>query len=164
MTTLCPRCHYTIVEGMTVCRVCGYKLRDEDSTREIPNIAQVVGRPDAGTAEFNADNQLALFIPSASHTITLIPTHCTVLGRFDPNKGISPPDLDLTPYGAFQHGVSRRHAAIYREGEGTLTVADLGSSNHTYLNGEQLKPRDPRILCDGDEVRLGDLILRVYFK
>lgn len=163
MTTSCPRCNSPLVAGLSVCRICGFKLKEEASTRKVPNVANIVGQVEASSTLFGPDNKLALYIPSASHTITLIPTYCTVLGRFDPG-GSTPPDLDLTPYGAFQRGVSRRHAAIYREEEGILTVVDLGSSNHTFLNGEQLISRESYVLCDGDEVRLGDLILNIYFR
>jgi pSer/pThr/pTyr-binding forkhead associated (FHA) protein len=85
-----------------------------------------------------------------------------VMGRSD-NSSAQKPDLDLTPFGALEKGVSRLHAAIIRT-EDTLTLIDMGSSNGTHLNGQRLIPDQPRILRDGDELRLGKLIAHIYFK
>lgn len=47
--------------------------------------------------------------------------------------------------------VSRRHAEFRRQG-GSYTVADVGSLNGTYVNGEL---RDTSDLQPGDEVQIG---------
>lgn len=47
--------------------------------------------------------------------------------------------------------VSRRHARISREGDRYL-LADLGSKNGTFVNGQQLTK--PHSLQDGDEVQI----------
>ena len=60
-------------------------------------------------------------------------------------------------------GVSRLHAGLRRHGD-TLVLTDLGSLNHTYVNGEQLHPHEVRVLHDGDEIRFGHLVARVYFR
>ena len=71
--------------------------------------------------------------------------------------------VNLDAYGAEEHGVSRRHAALIRD-ERRLEVVDLGSTNHTYLNGQQLLDTDQSVVHDGDELRLGYLQLRIFFK
>jgi hypothetical protein len=48
---------------------------------------------------------------------------------------------------------SSRHARISRQGR-TLVIEDLGSTNGTYLNDEQLT--GPQPLHDGDRIRIGD--------
>lgn len=48
---------------------------------------------------------------------------------------------------------SSRHASISQQGR-TLVIEDLGSTNGTYLNGEQLT--GPQPLHDGDVIRIGD--------
>jgi pSer/pThr/pTyr-binding forkhead associated (FHA) protein len=73
------------------------------------------------------------------------------------------PDLDLAPFGAAEQGVSRRHAAM-RRGEDTLTLVDFGSTNGTYLNGQRLIPNQPRVLRDGDEIRVARLVFHIFFK
>ena len=53
--------------------------------------------------------------------------------------------------------VSRPHAQI-RETHGHFTLTDMGSSSGTLLNGKKL--RSPLVLQNGDEITLGDTVLR----
>jgi predicted component of type VI protein secretion system len=85
-----------------------------------------------------------------------------LLGRSDAGSKTAP-TLDLTPYGAQEMGISRQHATIRRT-DGMLTLTDLNSVNGTLLNGQRLAPNQPRVLRDGDEIRLGKLVCHVYFK
>ena len=52
--------------------------------------------------------------------------------------------------------VSRRHACIRVSTEGAM-IEDLGSHNGTYVRGERVK--EPVPLRDGDEIRLGSVIV-----
>jgi pSer/pThr/pTyr-binding forkhead associated (FHA) protein len=52
--------------------------------------------------------------------------------------------------------ISRQHATIKLEGA-IFRIYDLGSSNGTFVNDEQV--REPIALQDGDIVRLGDTML-----
>ena len=54
--------------------------------------------------------------------------------------------------------VSRHHAVIHVI-KGKPTIEDLGSSNSTSVNGEQI---DKVTLCNGDKLRLGRISLRLY--
>lgn len=59
--------------------------------------------------------------------------------------------------------VSRRHAVLDRTGV-RVVLADLGSTNGTWVNRRRLHPDDRRDgveLRDGDEVRVGSVTLRV---
>jgi pSer/pThr/pTyr-binding forkhead associated (FHA) protein len=56
--------------------------------------------------------------------------------------------------------VSRRHCLI-EERDGVLTVADLGSANGTFVNGQVVTERRP--LRDGDLLEIGPLTLRVEY-
>lgn len=85
-----------------------------------------------------------------------------ILGRASQDTDTQP-DLDLTPYGAAFHGVSRRHLKIMKR-EHSLHIMDLGSTNGTYLNGAQLYAGQPRVLREGDELRLGTLVVGVFFE
>ena len=56
--------------------------------------------------------------------------------------------------------VSRRHARLLLEGE-NYVLEDLGSSNGTFVNDEELVQRRP--LKSGDKIRLGQIINLVYY-
>jgi hypothetical protein len=47
--------------------------------------------------------------------------------------------VDLTPYNAFEMGISRRHSMIRRTKTG-YEICDLGSTNGTWVNGLRLVP------------------------
>lgn len=84
-----------------------------------------------------------------------------VIGRADPLADFYP-DLDLTPYGGQENGVSRRHVAII-QGDKALYVEDQNSTNGTRINGFQLEPRQLYRLRDGDELELGRVRIVVRF-
>src|SRR5690606_28110502 len=86
----------------------------------------------------------------------------TIIGRSD-NLTEYIPDLDFTPYGAYRLGLSRRHA-ILRRADNRLEIMDLGSRNGTLINGERLRPKETRILQDGDVLHLGNLRLLMIFE
>jgi hypothetical protein len=82
-----------------------------------------------------------------------------VLGRADAVSNFFP-DVDLTPQGALDKGVGRRHLRLFVQGAQVL-AEDLDSTNGSFLNGARLAPRQPAALKAGDELRLGNLVLRV---
>jgi len=91
----------------------------------------------------------------------VVPGHCTaVLGRAVNDAG--PGLVDLSAFGAAELGVSRQHARIGFVD--TYTIADVGSTNGTWLNQARLTPHKPYILHSGDEVRLGSLRLTIYYQ
>jgi hypothetical protein len=85
-----------------------------------------------------------------------------VFGRCSGVAGDAEPDIDLSPFGADEMGVSRRHVKIQYKSP-LFYVTDLGSSNGTWLNGRRLVPNSGRPLRNGDELRLGQLKMSVRF-
>lgn len=63
-------------------------------------------------------------------------------------------DLDLLE----NKGISRKHACILYDGSG-FYLMDLQSTNHTFLNGTELKINEKRRLKDRDEIMLGKVKL-----
>jgi hypothetical protein len=57
--------------------------------------------------------------------------------------------------------VSKIHAALLMTGEGTLLVADTGSTNGTFINGRRIAYGESRPLEDGDVVGFGDVEVRL---
>lgn len=84
-----------------------------------------------------------------------------LLGRGDPGSGFMP-DLDLTPFGGGERGVSRRHAQITLHDQ-ALYLEDLGSKNGTRLNGFLLETEHGYRLRDGDEIEIGQIRLVLRF-
>ena len=82
-----------------------------------------------------------------------------ILGRFQfPEQH----HLDLTPYDALQHGISREHAEVHIR-DNRIYLIDLGSTNGSYIHGERLKPSEPHLLQNGDDILLGRMNLKIFF-
>ena len=87
-------------------------------------------------------------------------TQPVILGRNeenDPNM-----QINLTAFEAAQRGVSRRHASLEKVDK-MATLTDLNSKNGTFLNGHLLFGNQRRILRDGDEIRLAQLVMYIYY-
>jgi pSer/pThr/pTyr-binding forkhead associated (FHA) protein len=82
-----------------------------------------------------------------------------LVGRRDPETGATP-DVDLADFNGAASGVSRQHAAIHVD-RGGVFIEDLESLNETVRNGYRLLPRQRYPLGDGDELRLGSIMLLV---
>ena len=72
------------------------------------------------------------------------------------------PDVDLTPFGAYDFGVSRLHATITVGDH--ITVTDMGSINGTQLNGREIQPHASNPLFHGDVLTLGKMKIQVLIK
>ena len=84
-----------------------------------------------------------------------------IIGRRDPASDYTP-DLDLTPFGGADRGVSRRHMQIMLHGQ-ALYLEDLRSMNGTRLNGFRLETGHGYRLRDGDEIEIGQIRLVLRF-
>lgn len=82
-----------------------------------------------------------------------------VIGRADPS-GEQQPDLDLSLYRAADEGVSRRHAMLIPDHD-HLYLADMESTNGTWINGIYLEPGRRYPLAPGDQIEFGLLRLMV---
>ncbi len=163
----CPYCAHVNREGELFCAECGHPFTGKQarSTTQLVQTDEegLHGRVTWGTARFDPSASLVVHVQNHLEPLVLLPAQEILLGRSEDGQSPLEGGLDLHPFGAAECGVSRRHALI-RRGEDTLTLLDLGSTNGTYLNGQRLIPNQPRVLRDGDEIRLGKLVLHVFFK
>lgn len=83
-----------------------------------------------------------------------------LVGRKDASQQ---PEVDLTPYGGIEQGVSRQHAVITFE-DGRYYIEDLNSVNETLLNSSRLFPGQPYPLKHGDHLQFGVLIVTVLLR
>lgn len=163
----CPYCAHVNREGELFCEECGHPFAGKQAANTT-QLAQddgegLHGRVTWGTARFDPSASLVVHVQNHLQPVVLLPSEEILLGRSEDDLPALEGGFDLNPYGGAECGVSRRHALI-RRGEDTLTLLDLGSTNGTYLNGQRLIPKQPRVLRDGDEIRLGKLALHVFFK
>lgn len=68
---------------------------------------------------------------------------------------VSDNDLSLN-----DNSVSKIHATLVLNAEGTLLVADTGSTNGTFINGRRISYGEARQIEDGDVVGFGDVEVR----
>ena len=57
--------------------------------------------------------------------------------------------------------VSKIHGDLLMTAEGSLLVADTGSTNGTYLNGRRIAYGESRVIEDGDVIGFGDVEVRL---
>jgi len=58
--------------------------------------------------------------------------------------------------------VSKIHATLLMNAQGTLLVADTGSTNGTFINGRRISYGEARHIEDGDVVGFGDVEVRFH--
>ncbi|MFQ3648561.1 MAG: FHA domain-containing protein [Anaerolineae bacterium] len=139
-------------------------LATAQTTRALGDTDFEEGMPKWGSARFNGAMNLVLTVLDTDQVFTFDADQVMelVIGRLNTDTG-ERPAVDLTDSDAIEKGVSRKHAVIVRR-DGALHVMDYGSANGTYLNGQKLVAQQPRLLRDGDDIRLGHMVIRVTFR
>jgi hypothetical protein len=84
-----------------------------------------------------------------------------LLGRTRTQEGHRP-DFDMSFYDPEGY-VSRRHAHIFKARNGYF-VTDLGSSNGTLVNERLLPPQRPRLLRNGDQITIGEVVIQFLLR
>lgn len=163
---ICPQCRAQNRDGEIACVKCGTALIDltkEQATRTLGDTDFEEGVPKWGSARFNGAVNLHLQVLETGDEFVFDAGTLTeiIIGRKNDETGDNP-HVDLSALG-LNKGVSRKHAVVVRR-DGALHIIDYASANGTYLNGQRLVAQQPRILRDGDDIRLGHLVLRVSFK
>ncbi len=157
-------CNAPYDERDLYCTSCGFLLPhvlNDDATKT--RTVGPAGDPTDlqwGTGYFHYRAKLFLRMDS-DDTLIPIPLDHTpvVIGRR--SEGAAP-DVDLSPFGATDLGVSRRHVSIDCV-RSVLQITDLASANGTFLNRDRLVPNMPYTLRNRAVLQLGKLILRVQF-
>jgi len=146
----CPACGAEVEEGDAFCSACGYALQaaPAPAVAAVEEEAVPSAPPAAGPRLVVSDSAAEIPLPAGDEIL---------IGREDPVSGIFP-EIDLTPHGGEDAGVSRRHARLIVEG-GDYFVEDLDSTNFTFVNKQKLAPRTRQQVGDGDEIRCGRLAL-----
>ncbi len=147
----CPVCRADQPPGQTFCDACGASL-----AAPVPPPVKPVAPPVAPPPPV-VGIRPRLVVAGTGAQFDLSGKAEVLLGREDPVSGVFP-DVDLTPHGGEEGGVSRRHAKLTMRGNQWL-VEDLNSTNFTFVNNQKLNPGVPQPLNSGDQVRLGRVVL-----
>jgi FHA domain-containing protein len=166
----CPTCGYACPVGALTCPSCGSVVDARIDllapTATYDFTAELAGK--SRRAEGPARIGPAPLTPAAivldiDGTQVELPTaNVVIIGRYS-DATFAEVAIDLSPFGAIEKGVSRRHARITRKGT-IAYIADIGSANGTRLNGQRLIAHGERLLRNGDELQLGLLKLTVNYE
>jgi len=160
---VCPNCGEEITDPSDpFCKECGQFLGSNPEfykqDRNIPPIDEPkdanIPPSDAATKLLTTEIQAKIvLIPSKTELSLPRGKHELILGRSDPNTGTIP-DIDFNAYGGNTSGVSRRHARLTLK-VNQIYIEDLNSTNHTYLNNQELEAGKLYLVQDGDEISCG---------
>lgn len=167
-TQTCPSCGAENPAGEAFCSNCGVSMLGAPAAVASPAPAAVEPDDDlsqpapapapAAAVTSPADLQARLIVEADNQEFDLSGKDNILIGREDAVSNIFP-DVDLTPHGGEEGGVSRLHARIFNE-NGQYMLEDENSTNFTYLNRQRLAGKTPTQLHDNDEIKLGRVLLR----
>lgn len=154
----CPQCQKMNDVKATYCYSCGTPM----GAATTANATRPLAGGETDNAYFDENMILYLKVVGGDTRLQVDPSmNETILGRKTADS-VMIPDIDLSPFEAGEHGVSRLHASLRRQND-TVVMTDLGSKNHTHINGQRLHAHEVRVVHDGDEIRLGRLIMHIFF-
>jgi hypothetical protein len=159
----CPNCKSQEADGAIFCSECGTQLIQPDSaqTQKFASDSEELRSAIYYVDEISKQSGtwITLHLLETGDILPISERNEFSLGRLSENQPIEP-DIDLTPFKAFDNGVSRLHAVI-RRNQGNVVLVDLGSSNGTYVNGLRILPNVEQPLRHGDIVALGKLKMQI---
>src|SRR5437588_204550 len=155
-TQICPSCGSENPAGEAFCSNCGSMLGAPAATNAAAPAPAVPSAPAAPAAPVALNARL--IVEADNQEFDLSGKDNVLIGREDAVSNIFP-DVDLTPHGGEEGGVSRMHARIFSE-NGQYMLEDENSTNFTFLNRQKLAPKTPTPLHDNDEIKLGRVLLR----
>jgi hypothetical protein len=160
---ICPKCGQFLRAGLERCPHCGTDLVDGEpgTTVVIPAAPPTPSLQTERNTDFHPRANVILQMEPSGVCISVAANKPTVLGRGGVADNTETA-IDLSEFGAYQYGVSRRHCQLRRRGM-QLLLTDLGSANGTYLNDQALVPHRDQVVAHGDHVTLSRLRLTVLF-
>lgn len=169
---VCPTCHHKEITGALFCSECGARL----VTPEAPT-TQMIRRSSTGNLPFqpklqtppapeilpsSAETMVSLHLIDCGQVVNLGGQTEFSIGRATEGQPILP-DVDLSAHEAYSQGVSRLHASLKINNQ-RVTIADLGSSNGTRVNGQKIMAHVDYPLNHGDVVALGKFKLQILIR
>jgi pSer/pThr/pTyr-binding forkhead associated (FHA) protein len=164
---ICPICQHANPPGTVRCAKCSVHLLADVQTIDVEDVipqsvkdSLPVTVPQQLPTDV-MDDWIVLYIAGEVKPLILHGRQSVTLGR---QINGEPADvIDMTPYHGHLLGVSRRHVTLFRGEDGLYRVRDLGSTNGSWLNEKRLKPDEVVEVPNGEQLRLGQLIMFVHF-
>jgi hypothetical protein len=126
------------------------ELREADEAKRAANTEMVHGRTLEQTLPVNLVARVTIGDSAKEIPLTMTPG-----GRRLSVGRVSDNELSLN-----DSSVSKIHAAVTMNEQGTLLVADTGSTNGTFINGRRIAYGEARQIEAGDVVGFGDVEVR----
>jgi ribosomal protein L40E len=162
----CPVCKFKNPIEATTCKTCGHQLIRLSGNATTDHVEKNNPQSKTVAATFEPLSTGILIPPLGisvylSNQIPIVTWFAKelYLGR---KMETGEMDVDLTPFGGFQLGVSRQHALIQTT-EAGYQITDTESSNGTWLRDQRLLPNQAYLLPSGETIRLGNMLLIVYY-
>lgn len=160
---ICDECGHKNRAGALICEKCHHDIYDilieQVSTKQLGKTPTRELR----LSEPSSSKPLLLYLRDETSPIAINRLNNLVIGRNNPDDMSDVVDVDLTAFEAQNLGVSRKHASIDARKEPPM-ITDLNSANGTFINGIKLQPNHAEPLESGDELTLGRLVMRIYYK
>jgi hypothetical protein len=148
--TACPVCKTPRTAGDRFCETCGH---DFEAVAETPPPAwELVIEADR---EYHARFAIGGVVFPETLTAQCVPLDTPELriGRRDGAQ--DGPDAPQVTGAGDDPALSRRHAVLRRQEDGSYAIEDLGSTNGTEVNGRQIEAHEVIRLADGDRLHVG---------
>ncbi|MBA3869846.1 MAG: FHA domain-containing protein [Anaerolineae bacterium] len=162
----CLHCGKTNQRHEVFCYSCGQLLEPVKGAFDTRVLGESLSTP-LDSQHFGPDSVLVLRVRGSTENYETRPQksdHEIIIGRSTKGSVLAP-DIDLTNKQGSDLGVSRLHLSISFDAEHeSVLVADLGSANGSFINGQRMMPKEVRVLRHGDELRLGKLVLLTSFR
>jgi hypothetical protein len=163
---ICTGCGTPYQPNILACPSCGLVFNAHLSgasgeTKHFTPALTEAGPSAPGQVEEVPVTDMTVILDDGHHYLVLPMAEEVIVGR----AGATQEDqllMDLGSFDAYELGVSRRHLSIKRR-ETLIYVADLGSSNGTWLNGQRLLPYAEHLLLSQDVLQLSQLRLHVLY-
>ena len=159
----CPVCETDNRPGVIICESCQNdlytSLLEQVSTKQLDKNRERLLHMDS---TMPSSNPIVVYIRNAPEPLAISRSGQVIFGRLDETGESDNPDVDLSEFGADDLGVSRLHLELNADVM-PPTVMDLDSYNGSFLNGQKLMPHKAFPIQSSDEVRLGRIVLRLFY-
>ena len=167
----CPQCKHQEFEGALFCSQCGAQIFETSDTtatiksseiKKVQEISSTTAPPFPSPPPDVEESNVAIYLIDVDETIFVKGDRELTIGRSTEGQMVVP-DIDLSPFDAYEAGVSRLHANLAVKGT-QVTAKDLGSANGTRLNGKKITAHAEHTLQHGDILTLGKMKVQILIR